>query len=274
MKNNKIILGLVIVVCGAVAFVLSHRKSSDANIKLYGNVDIRQVNLSFRVGGKLQKLYFDEGDNVRAGDTVALLDNKPIENKLNQANAQKKLAQVQLNNATRFYNRNINLCKSGNLSRQDCDNILSKKEEAEANLAYVSSVVDEAQTSLDDTKLVAPNDGVILTRIQEEGSILGAGIPVYTLSLNDKMWVRAYIDGENLSNVKIGDNVKVFTDAGKVYDGKIGFVSPQAEFTPKNIETESLRTDLVYRIRINITNPDDFLKQGMPVSIEINKNND
>ena len=137
----------------------------------------------------------------------------------------------------------------------------------------MQSVVDEALIALNDTKLVAPSDGIILTRIFENGAIVGAGVPVYTLSLNDKMWVRAYITGEDLGRVKIGDKVKVSIDSNdKVYEGQIGFISPQAEFTPKNIETTSLRGDLVYRIRIVILNPDDFLKQGMPVSIEISKN--
>lgn len=273
MKNKKVIFSVLILCLLSGICFYCFRKPVKNNITLYGNVDIRNVNLAFRIGGRIKEMIYDEGDVIKNGDIIAELDEQPIRNKFNQAVAKLDQAKANAQNANRYYNRNISLCRAGTISRQECDNITSKKEEADANVSYMQSVVDEALIALNDTKLVAPSDGIILTRIFENGAIVGAGVPVYTLSLNDKMWVRAYITGEDLGRVKIGDKVKVSIDSNdKVYEGQIGFISPQAEFTPKNIETTSLRGDLVYRIRIVILNPDDFLKQGMPVSIEISKN--
>ena len=141
---------------------------------------------------------------------------------------------------------------------------------AAADLEYAKSSADVAQTALNDTVLLSPADGIILIRIFEPGSMVGAGVPVYTVSLNGKMWVRAYIKEAELGRVKIGTPVEIYTDSGnKVYHGRLGFISSTAEFTPKSIETSSLRTDLVYRIRIIIEDADDYLKQGMPVTVKL-----
>lgn len=246
-----------------------HRPNEDG-VTLYGNVDIRQVNLSFRVGGRLQEMIFEEGNPVKVGDVVAILDEEPIKNRLDQAKAQLEQARVQLKNAERRYKRNISLCETDIVSQQQCDDILASRDEAVANVAYMESVVAEAETSYHDTKLYAPSNGVILVRIQEPGTMLSAGSPVYTLSLNDEMWARSYIQETDLGKFKIGTKVEISTDSTpKVYHGHVGFISPQAEFTPKTIETTGLRTDLVYRTRIIIDDPDDFLKQGMPITIKV-----
>jgi HlyD family secretion protein len=93
-------------------------------------------------------------------------------------------------------------------------------------------------------------------------------MPVYTLSLVDTVYVRAYVDEARLGKVIPGAKLLVTTDtSARQYTGQVGFVSPRAEFTPKSVETPELRTDLVYRLRIVITDADDGLRQGMPVTI-------
>lgn len=271
-KKKKILfisalcLGLVLV----IGWDFYRQERPQENITLYGNVDIRQVNMAFRVSGRLKNMRFEEGDVIQKGDIVATLDDEPVLNKLNQAKAQLEQAKVQRDNAERRYKRNIELCKTDTISQQECDNILAARDEAVANVSYVESVLAEAQTAYDDTKLYAPANGVMLVRIQEPGSMLAAGSPVYTLSLNEEMWARTYIKETDLGRFKIGTPVEIMTDSTPTtYQGHIGFISPQAEFTPKNIETTSLRTDLVYRARIIIDNPDDYLKQGMPITIKV-----
>ena len=126
----------------------------------------------------------------------------------------------------------------------------------------------EAMTQLADAQLFAPSKGVILTRAREPGSIVGVGAPVYTLSLTETVYVRAYVDEPNLGLLAPGTRVLVNTDSSdKVYLGQVGFIAPRAEFTPKTVETPSLRTDLVFRLRIVISNADDGLRQGMPVTV-------
>jgi HlyD family secretion protein len=114
----------------------------------------------------------------------------------------------------------------------------------------------------------------VFTRAEEPGAMLAAGKTVLTISLNQPVWVRAYIEEPDLGRVHPGMKVKVFTDArpDHPYEGQIGFISPRTEFTPKNVETTDLRTSLVYRLRIVIANPDEGLRQGMPVTTEIDLN--
>jgi len=142
---------------------------------------------------------------------------------------------------------------------------------ARANLQASESSLASAQTSLKDATLVAPADGVILSRVREPGAIVSPSDIVYVLSLANPVWVRAYIAEPNLGRIHTGMRVQVFTDSApdKPYSGTIGFISPVAEFTPKSVETPELRTDLVYRLRIVIDQGSNGLRQGMPVTVRI-----
>ncbi len=266
---KKILLAAVILLLVG-AFYWYNRPQAEQPLVLYGNIDIRQVNTSFRVGGRLEAMNFEEGDIVHKGDVLAVLDDDTFINAQNQAKAKVAQAEAALENAKRINRRKQALCKTKTASLQDCDNAQASQEIAAADLEYAKSSADVTQTALDDATLKAPADGVILIRILEPGSMIAAGTPVYTISLNGKMWVRAYIKETELGRVKLGTPVKIYTDsADKTYYGHIGFISSTAEFTPKSIETASLRTDLVYRLRIVIDNADDYLKQGMPVTVKL-----
>jgi HlyD family secretion protein len=99
---------------------------------------------------------------------------------------------------------------------------------------------------------------------------VASNTPVYTLSLRDPVYVRAYVSESGLGRIAPGAPVRVQTDSpDKVYHGQVGFISPRAEFTPKTVETTDLRTDLVYRLRLVITDADEGLRQGMPVTVDV-----
>ena len=139
---------------------------------------------------------------------------------------------------------------------------------AQAALAMASAQREQAATQVDDTRLLAPSKGIVMSRIHEPGAMVMAGTPVYVLSLTDTVYVRAYVDEPRLGRVKPGATVRVTSDSSGVeYQGQVGFISPRAEFTPKNVETTALRTDLVYRLRIVVTDTDNGLRQGMPVTV-------
>jgi HlyD family secretion protein len=112
---------------------------------------------------------------------------------------------------------------------------------------------------------------VLLTRIAEPGAIVAAGQTVATLSLNDPIWVRAYVPEPDLGKIWPGMPAEILTDSrpDRPYKGHVGFISPEAEFTPKNVETPRLRTDLVFRLRVVADNPDEGLRQGMPVTVTL-----
>lgn len=266
---KKLLFAAVIAIVAFGIYTLTKQQEEQPLI-LYGNIDIRQVNSAFRVAGRLENMNFEEGDIVHKGDVLASLDNKPYVNAQNQAKAKIEQAAASLENAKRINSRKQALCKTQNASQQDCDTAKANQEIAEADLQYAKASLDIAETALEDTILKSPSDGIVLIRISEPGTLLSAGVPVYTISLNDRMWARAYVKETDLGKMQIGTKVKIYTDSTtKVYNGHIGFISSTAEFTPKTIETASLRTDLVYRLRIVIDDADNDLKHGMPVTIKL-----
>jgi HlyD family secretion protein len=294
-----------------------------AVLTIQGNIDVRQVNLSFKVAGRIDRLMVDEGDAVTAGQPVAVLDVRYFEDDLalakaqrdqaaanydrlksgfrveeiEQARAQENERQATLTRAEQDYRRVAALRSTGGVSAQDYDLARATLAEAEARvrsaaasralyeagsraedvaaaraqLAATDAQVVQAERRLADRTLYAPNDGVILTRARETGAIVNAGETVFTLTLASPVWVRTYVDEADLGAVKPGMPAAVTTDTpgGRRYTGHVGFVSPTAEFTPKTVETRELRTDLVYRLRVVVDDPDGGLRQGMPVTAAV-----
>ena len=158
---------------------------------------------------------------------------------------------------------NLDLELAGNRV-EDIDNAKAQLDNAKANLAM-------AQQNLTDCQLVAPVDGVIITRAVEPGTIVSTSSVIYSICQNEPVWVRTYVGETDLGRIYPGMKALVSNDTNPnhPYVGQIGFISPVAEFTPKNVETRELRTDLVYRLRVIISQPDRYLRQGMPVTLRM-----
>jgi membrane fusion protein YbhG len=323
-KRRIVIAGAALAVAAAVyAAFGAWRAERDAHtLMLYGNVDIREVDLGFRVAGRLMTMKVDEGDRVKAGQQLASLDAQPYRDALaaaearvkqaeanveklrrgqrpqevQQARAAVRAAQAAFDNAQRDLHRQQGLFESGASSQKSLDaararhdeleaNLLSAREAlalaregfrrediaaAEAELAAALAQHAQASTQLADADLFAPSDGIILARIREPGAMLQQGAPVYTLSLDTPVYVRAYVGERDLGKVRPGATAFVTSDSSdKRYRGQVGFIAPRAEFTPKSVETTDLRTDLVYRLRIVISEADGGLRQGMPVTVQL-----
>jgi HlyD family secretion protein len=135
---------------------------------------------------------------------------------------------------------------------------------SKASLALIDS-------QLADTIAVSPVDGVVLVKAADVGEVLAPGTTVVTVGDVDHPWLRGYINETDLGKVKLGARAKLTTDSypGKVYPGRVTFISSEAEFTPKQIQTEQERVKLVYRIKIEVDNPRRELKSNMPVDAEI-----
>lgn len=236
---------------------------------LYGNVDVRQVDLGFRLSGKVQNMPFQEGDFITAGTYMGGLDKRPFEDQKEQALARVESMRAAFANAELILSRREQLKGTLAVSWEDYENAKNSKDAAEANLKEAEAGLALAITNLVDTEIYCPSDGSILTRIREPGSIVRESDPIYTLSLINPIWVRAFVSEPQLGLIYFGMPAEVLTDTNRVYHGHIGFISPVAEFTPKTVETTQLRTDLVYRLRIITDNPDRFLLQGMPVTVKL-----
>lgn len=288
---------------------------------LYGNVDDRELNLSFLTPERIAKVYVDEGALVKMGDLLAELEDVRIKNTVSAAYATRDGAKAKLEkllNGTRKedieiarsgvtaakaklkqtesdFNRQRTLEDSAAVSVQlteqaealyylslaacaAAENNLQKQidgprkediELAKAELARAETEVLIQEQNLVDSKLHAPCDGIIRSRLQHPGERAAPGTPVLTLAIVSPKWIRAYIPETMLTRIKAGDKAKIrFDSMGKnELDGWVGFISPSAEFTPKNVETTELRTSLVYEIRVFVEDPENLLKLGSPATV-------
>lgn len=321
--SRKFLLAGILAMAAAGAAIVWHVLESrrSGELTLYGNVDIRQVDLGFRVEGRIARVLADEGDTVRQGQPLACLDDDLLRQQRDQAAAGLAGRKADLARLERGYrveeiaqarasvaaaaavaeNARINLNRvaamraSNAVSQKELDNARSASKESGARLrsaqdqlamllsgyreedvlaqraavAAAAAELARAEIRLQDAILIAPQKGVILTRAREAGAIVQAGQTVYTLTLTDPVWLRAYVDEPNLGRVKPGMAVRVAVDAapGKTFPGTVGFISPTAEFTPKTVETREVRTALVYRLRIQVQDPENVMRQGMPVTV-------
>lgn len=144
----------------------------------------------------------------------------------------------------------------------------SHVEAAEAGLALT-------ETRLSQSMLTAPLTGLVLAKHAEQGEMLAAGAPVVTIGKMDDVWLRAYIPETEMGRVKVGQRAWVTVDTwpGRPFEGTVSFISPEAEFTPKNVQTEKERVKLVYRIKITMANPRMELKPGMPADAVVETGN-
>lgn len=148
--------------------------------------------------------------------------------------------------------------------KEDIDQAKAQLDAAEADLALL-------KRQLDDAELVAPTDGVIRNRLMEPGELATPQRPVFALAITTPKWVRAYLSEAELSRVALEAPAQVTMDSAPnaPLQGKVGFISSTAEFTPKTVQTEELRTSLVYEIRVFVDDPEDKLRLGMPATVTI-----
>ena len=323
------IVGLVLALGGVAGAWLyrtgriGHAVPATNVLTLYGNIEVRQAELGFRLAGRLKTMLFEEGQPVTAGMLLASLDARPFEDELRIAKADVASADANLKrliagnrppeiaraeaaveeasaaqkNASVSLERAQSLVDAGAMPRSQFDDAVAASHMADARLASANDTyrlllqgsrrediaagraglqasearVASAETALADTSLVAPSDGIVLSRVREPGSIVSPNDVVYVLSLTRSTWVRAYIAEPLLPKVRLGMKVEILSDETppRPIVGHVGFVSPVAEFTPKSVETPELRTDLVYRIRIIVDDVAPGLQQGLPVTVRI-----
>ena len=292
-------------------------------LKLYGNIDIREVDLAINASERLAKVLFWEGDKVERGQLMAELElerfQAEVERLRAEVAAQQALVQKQKNGsrpqeirqardlleeakaeetiAWLTYKRLKKLLPRKLVSKEDVDNAKAaaqaatarrknaeealslaiegpRKEDiaaAKARLVALRAQLALAQHDLEDAHLYAPADGVIRDRILEPGDMATPQRPVYTLALTDPLWARVYVSEPDLGKIRPGMVAEIKTDSfpDKHYRGWIGYISPTAEFTPKTVQTEELRTHLVYQVRVYACNPQGELRLGMPVTVTV-----
>jgi len=304
-------------------------------IRVSGNIEVINVEMSFKIPGRVTERPVDEGETVAAGALVASLETTDLLCDVAARRADLALATAtlaELENGSRpeekavaaaavrsaeaeevrlksERDRATQLVKDNAVSREAFDRatagydvaverlkqtrdqraLVEKgareevRDQARARVKQAQAALDLAETRLKYAMLRWPPEGVVLSKTAqppqyvvlsknvEPGEYVAPGTPVVTVGEMVNVWLRAYINESDLGRVKVGQTARVTADTypGKVYEGRISFVAPQAEFTPKNVQTQKERVKLVYRIKIDIANPNMELKPGMPADAEI-----
>lgn len=140
---------------------------------------------------------------------------------------------------------------------------------ARARVAVVDAQIATLEKSVSDATVTSPLAGVVTTRLVDAGEIVPPRAPLVIVSDLDHAWANVYVDEPLVPRLKLGQAATLVTDAGQRLDGTVTFISPKAEFTPRNVQTAEERAKLVYRIKIAVDNRDGVLKQGMPVEAEL-----
>ncbi len=324
----KRVLPLLFLLAIAGAVVYFHpqwfRKPVEQNVlKLSGNIEAHESQVSFKVTGRIVALPVDEGMSLKAGDLVARLDNddyrqqvavdqaattvRDRELSLALAGTRKQTlesarlavldAQADLDQKKKDLARYQALYEKDEIpgqtrdqaatsvtraqatydrAQQTYDELMegTRKEELaldRANVHQAAQNLDMSRIRLSYTVLRAPFDGVVLTRQAELGEVVLPGTPIVTLADLDHLWVRVYVPETDLGKVHWNQAVEVRTDTypDKTYRGRISLISSEAEFTPKSVQTQKERVTLVYRLKVDVENPNHELKPGMPADTYI-----
>ena len=266
-----IILAIIVGSSGGCIYWFLRLQTHPNFLTIYGNIDIRQVEVAFYISGRIHKLFVQEGDTVHKGQLLAELDPIRFQEALAMNQGQVSSQEAVLKNAKITLTRNQILIKDHAASKQELDDSIAAHAIAYHTLEANRAALALAKQDLIDSKLYAPKSGVIQTRVLEPGDMVTPQTPVYSLALNNPVWVRAYLPEKELGKIQLGQKAWIKSDSfpGKSFPGWIGFISPTAEFTPKTVQTTELRTELVYQVRVYACNPDYKLRLGMPVTVSI-----
>ncbi len=198
----------------------------------------------------------------KAEENYALVLEGPRREEIDQARAQAEQSQAGL--------------RLAQVRRMHLDVLRKELDIAKAQVKEAASAIEVIQSQIEYCRLHAPTGGVVLVKNSEPGEYAVPGGAVITLGDLEKPWLKAYINENDLGKVKLGQKVSVTTDSfpGKIYEGKITFISSEAEFTPKNVQTAKERVKLVYRIKVSLANTQKELKPGMPADGKIHLKNE
>jgi len=327
MKKRVPALIVLAAVVVAVVLWLVLRSDEDPNtLELHGNVDVRQISLAFDGNGRIDALKVEEGDRVKAGELLAVLDTRTLALEARQAeanvsaNRQNLLrmqngsrpeeiqqardrldaAQADATRAAADLARLKQVAESTEgrgVSAQEIDRAASaaKASRAQAeqarealqltvkgprseDVAAAQAQLEASKASLalirhriDQGELRAPEDAVVRSRLLQVGDMASSQRPVYELALTSPKWVRVYVNEKDLGRVKPGMAAQVTTDSApdQPVKGTVGYISSVAEFTPKSVETEDLRTALVYEVRVRVQDEEGRLRLGQPVTVDL-----
>lgn len=272
MKRRLIFAGIVLIAGISLMVFLRFGNTRDqGTLTLSGNVEVTEVNMGFKIPGRIQGLYTDEGRTVAKGEKLAILDSAELESMINQSKASVKNAEAQYEKARTDLERSTMLYRDGVIASQQMDAAKTSFDMAVSQLQLSRASLGTAEVRLKDSVMYAPLSGIVLRKNIEEGETVGAGTMVFTIGDLENPWVKVYVKEDRLGAVKLGLKADVMVDSfpNKRYEGIVTYIASEAEFTPKNVQTREERVKLVFGVKVSVKNQNNELKPGMPADVKI-----
>ena len=271
MKKKVVMAGVVLIaVVAALLFRFGNSRDQNA-MELSGTVEVTEINVGFKIPGRVDSLSVEEGDIVARGGRIAALDSAEYESLVNQGRASVRNAEAQFEKAKRDLDRYTTLHRDGVLSSQQMDAARTAYDTASSQLQLSQAALRTAEVRLKDSVINSPLNGVVLHKSVEAGETVSPGISIATVGDLEKPWIKVYVKEDKLGLVKLGQRAEVRVDSfpGKAYEGTVTYISSEAEFTPKHVQTKEERVKLVFGVKVSVRNENNELKPGMPADVRL-----
>jgi HlyD family secretion protein len=265
-----------------------------------GFVEANEVLISAETSGRILVRNFDDGTAVKAGETLAVIDPSRLELDIASMTAtrQSNVATLETSRlavtkakesedyAKSERDRIARLLKAGSATQKQLDDLEYQttqatvaRKSAEAGVTVVQAQIEKIDADLNrlirqlkDCYPIAPTSGTVTEKFVEVGEVVAPGKSLVKIANLDTVSAKVYLPAGLFSSIKVGEKATVSTESGgTTYTGDVTWTSPEAEFTPKNVQTEKSRANLVYAVKVRIPNPDNRLKIGMPVFISLER---
>ena len=256
MDRFKILALIAVLLIGAAFGWYFYQQQHNGKLSASGTIEGTEVTVSSKVTGKVSSILVEEGMTISEGTVLASIEAKELGEALKSAQARFKIAKDDLERSNRLYR----------------DHMISQQqyEGASSSLDIAAAALEIARLQVENTTITAPISGIVLVKAIERGELATVGAPIATLADLTKVKLTVYLPEQNIGQVKLGEEVRISVDSfpGVEFAGQVVYISAQAEFTPKSIQTKEERTTQVFAIRIEIPNSDLKLKPGMPADAE------
>jgi HlyD family secretion protein len=250
-RRRVVMVIAVVLVAAAIGGVwwYSTQRQTAGNNAVSGTVEATEYQVASSLAGRIETVTVSEGDTVKAGQVIVLLDPSALKLQVQQANDAVRAAQAAVAQA------------------KDTGTNADVKA-AQARLDQARTAVSLAKVQLKYATVTAPHGGTVVSLTANAGENAGPGKTLATISDPADLFVRVFIPETEIGTVKLGQKATITTDStSNTYPGRVEFVASQAQFTPNNVETKDQRVKLVYEARIRIADPSGELKAGMPVDV-------
>ncbi len=284
MKKRFIVFTIIIIIFIAVLIVVFTRTET-TDIYGSGMIEVLEIDISTKITGQIQTLRVEEGDVVKQGDTLVIIDHRELLAQKDETLASIRAAQqtfeeltLKKANTEKNLERIQNLYATGDVAQKELEDyelqlqiISSEENKAQAVLQAAQARLALVQTQIDNAYITSTLDGVVLTKNFHKGEMVFAGAKIVTVGDLNSAWLKIYLTETDVGKVSLGSEAHVSVDAypNDVFTGTVTWISSEAEFTPKNIQTKDERAELVFAIKITLPNSSQKLLPGMPAEASI-----